>query len=176
MSGLDIALGIVIVLGLYRGFKKGIFVELASLIGLIAGVFGAIYFSYIIGDLLRDTVTWEDNTVSLVAFAATFISIVIVISMAGKMLSKIANFTGLGIINKLLGAAFGGLKVAFIISVTIMWLNEWGVTTEWFLDSDKKDESLLYRPIESLAPAILPDLIEDAKVIIEETKADMDLE
>ncbi|MEP2936401.1 MAG: CvpA family protein [Gilvibacter sp.] len=175
MSGLDIALGIVLVLGIYKGFKKGIFVEVASLVGLIAGVFGAIYFSHIIGDLLSDNVSWEPKYVNLVAFAATFTIIVVVIAMAGKMLAKIADFAGLGIINKLLGAAFGGLKVAFILSVALMWLNDWGVSG-WIFSEEKKEASVLYEPIESIAPIILPDLIDDAKVIINETKADMDIE
>lgn len=175
MNGLDIALGIVLILGLYKGFKKGLFVELASLLGLIAGVFGAIYFSHIIGNLLANNVDWEPKYVNLAAFAATFTIIVVAISMAGKMLSKIADFTGLGIINKLLGALFGGLKVAFILSVALMWANDWGISGFIFAD-DKKEDSVLYEPIASIAPIILPDLIEDAKVIIEETKSDMDLE
>ena len=175
MNGLDIALGVVIVLGLYRGFKKGLFVEIASLVGLIAGVFGAIYFSYIIGNLLADNVSWEPKYVNLVAFAATFTIIVVAISMAGKMLSKIADFTGLGIINQLLGALFGGLKAAFILSVALMWAGDWGMSG-FILSEENKEESVLYEPLASIAPVILPDLIKDAKVIIEETKADMDLE
>ena len=175
MSGLDIALGILIVGGLYKGFKRGIFVEVASLVGLILGVFGAIYFSHIIGNLLADNVDWQPKYINLVAFAATFTLITVAISLAGKMLAKFADFAGLGIINKLLGAAFGGLKVVFILSVAIMWLNDWGVSS-WIFSDESKEASVLYAPVESIAPVILPDIIEDAKVIIDETKADMDLE
>ncbi len=175
MSGLDILLGIVLVLGLYKGFKKGLFVEVASLVGLVAGVFGAVYFSYIIGSLLADNVNWEPKYVSLVAFAATFGIIVVVIAMAGKMLGKIADFAGLGIINKILGSAFGGLKMALILSIAIMWLNDWGASG-WIFSEDKKEVSVLYEPVASIAPVLLPDLIDDATVIINETKADMNLE
>ena len=92
--------------------------------------------------------------------------------MAGKMLTKIADFASLGVINKLLGAAFGGLKMVFIISVALMWFNDWGFTG-LILTEERKAQSALYPVIEPLAPAILPDLIEDTKEIIDETKEDL---
>jgi len=52
MSFLDIILGLLLAYGLYKGLKNGLFVELASLVALIAGIFGAIHFSYIAGDYL----------------------------------------------------------------------------------------------------------------------------
>lgn len=173
MSSLDITLLVVIVLGAWRGFKKGLFVEIASLLGLIAGVFGAIYFSGFAGNLLENTFNWDQKYINLSAFAITFSAIVVAISMAGKLLTKIADFAALGIINKLLGAAFGGIKVAFILSVAIMWMNDWGMSGFIFTE-DRKENSVIYPHIEALAPAILPDLIDDAKEIINETKKDIE--
>ena len=43
MNILDIILGALILFGLIRGLSKGLFVEVASLVALIAGVFGAIH-------------------------------------------------------------------------------------------------------------------------------------
>ena len=45
MNILDIILGALILFGLIRGLSKGLFVEVASLVALIAGVFGAIRIS-----------------------------------------------------------------------------------------------------------------------------------
>jgi len=45
MNVLDIILGALLLFGLVRGFMKGLFVEVASLVALIAGVYGAIHFS-----------------------------------------------------------------------------------------------------------------------------------
>ncbi len=175
MSSLDITLIVVIAIGAWRGFKKGLFVEIASLIGLVAGVFGAIYFSGYAGGWLRNAFDLDERYISLAAFAITFSGIVVAISMAGKLLTKIADFAALGIINKLLGAVFGGLKIAFILSVAIMWMNDWGMSGFIFTD-EKKEDSIIYPHIEYLAPALVPDLIEDAKVIIDETKKDLETE
>ena len=45
MTILDIVLASLLLFGLIRGLMKGLFVEVASLIALIAGIYGAIHFS-----------------------------------------------------------------------------------------------------------------------------------
>ncbi len=103
MSVLDIVLAALLIFGLIRGVMKGLFVEVASLIALIAGVYGAIHFSYYAANILVDKVSWDEKYINIVAFAITFVVIVLIISLAGKALTKLADFAALGIINKLLG-------------------------------------------------------------------------
>lgn len=174
MNSLDLALVVIIGLAAWGGWKKGLFVEVASLIGVVAGVFGAIYFSGYAGSWLENSVDWEQKYINLSAFAITFLVIVVAVQMAGKMLTKIADFAAIGILNKLLGAAFGGLKMVFIVSVALMWFNDWGMSG-FILSEERKEESVLYAQIKPIAPAILPDLIEDAKEIIDQTKEDLRL-
>ena len=52
MNFIDIVLGVLLLYGLYKGVKNGLFVELASLAALIAGIYGAIHFSYLTADYL----------------------------------------------------------------------------------------------------------------------------
>src|SRR5690606_20102410 len=104
MSVIDIVLLGFLVLGLVRGFLKGFFVEVASLVALIAGIYGAIHFSYYASGMLTKHVDWDENTVNATAFAITFVVIVLVIALAGKAFTKLADFAALGILNKLLGS------------------------------------------------------------------------
>jgi len=68
MNVVDIILGGLIVFGLVRGFLKGLFLEIASLVALIAGIYGAIHFSYYIGDYLTEQVSWDEKYIKLTAF------------------------------------------------------------------------------------------------------------
>ena len=52
MNIFDIVIAALLIFGFVRGVMKGLFVEVASLVALIAGVYGAIHFSYFIGDFL----------------------------------------------------------------------------------------------------------------------------
>ncbi len=111
MNIFDIIIAALLIFGFVRGVMKGLFVEVASLVALIAGVYGAIHFSYFIGDILNEYVSWSEEYVSLTAFAGTFIVIIIVIAFLGKILTKLADFASLGVINKILGGVFGALKI-----------------------------------------------------------------
>lgn len=166
MSVLDIILLGLLLLGLINGFRKGFFVEIASLVALVAGVYGAIHFSNFAADFLMEKVDWNEKTVNITAFAITFIVIVLLISLAGKALTKLADFAALGLLNKLLGAIFGVLKTAVILSVIFIIFDSFNKNLPF---TDKKDleKSTLYNPIKSLVSDVFP-LVLEKKSEIEE--------
>lgn len=157
MNTIDIVLGVILLIGFVVGFKKGFFVALAGLIGLIVGVYGAVYFSGYAAGYISSWFDWSEATTNLVAFAVTFLMIVLLISLAGKFLTKIADFAALGILNKLLGAVFNVLKYAFIISVIFMFVN--ASNTYSILSEEDREASVLYTPVASLAPLVLPHIL-----------------
>ncbi|MAM23236.1 MAG: colicin V production protein [Croceibacter sp.] len=162
MNFIDIILGIFLLLGLVRGFMKGFFVELASLVALIAGIFGAIHFSYYASSFIAEHVDWEENYINLAAFAITFIIIIVIISLAGKLLTKLANIIALGILNKLLGGAFGVIKMAFLASVIILFFEAVNSNNS-LIEQEKLDSSVLYAQVSKIAPLVLPSILKEAK-------------
>lgn len=158
MNVLDIILGALLLFGLVRGFMKGLFVEVASLVALIAGVYGAIHFSSFTANFLMDRTEWNEKTINLAAFAITFVVIIIAISLAGKALTKLADFAALGILNKLLGGVFGALKIGLILSVLLIVFSKMNSVIPFVGDEDI-EESVLYKPVKSLAPIIFPNII-----------------
>ncbi len=149
MNFLDIVLGILLLIGLYKGFKNGLFIELASLIALIAGIFGAIHFSYITGDYLAQHMNWDKQYMNITSFVITFIIIVIAVHYAGKLLTKIADFAMLGFLNKLAGAVFGTLKIAVILGAIIIFFDSINNNIT-IINDDTKKQSKLYEPIKEI--------------------------
>ena len=164
MNLLDIILGIILVFSFFQGMKKGLFVTLASLIGLVLGVIGAIYFSEYAASYINDWFSLNKQTSDFAAMAVTFVAIVIIVNWAGKFLTKIADFAFLGVFNKILGGVFNMIISAFIVSVIFMFFNEWNVT-EYVISEEKKNNSYLFEPIANLAPLVLPNLVEEIENI-----------
>lgn len=160
MNVLDIALGALILFGLVRGLMKGLFVEIASIVALIVGIYGAIYFSDFVSGFLESRVKWDEQYINISAFAITFIIIVIAIAMAGKALTKLADFASLGILNKLLGGIFGALKVGLVLSVVLIVFNKMNSTIPLVEEHEIKN-SILYIPVKSIAPLIFPSIINE---------------
>ncbi|MCK5538990.1 MAG: CvpA family protein [Bacteroidales bacterium] len=161
MGTFDIIIAVILVFGFIRGIMKGLFVEVASLVSLIAGVYGAIHFSYFVGDFLKEHISWEERYITLLSFAITFGIIVFAIALLGKLFTKLADFAYLGWINKVLGGVFGALKLALILSVVIMIFDKFNDTIP-FVNKEAKEQSILYEPVKKLAPMLFPNLIKNS--------------
>lgn len=148
----------------YRGFSKGIISALASLTALLLGIWGAIKFSQLTAFYLSDLIKVDEKLMSIIAFAVTFIGIVIGIHFFAKLIERLVKAVALGFVNKIFGAIFGVLKIAFIISVVLFFVNAINTKTG-FLSLKFKEYSILYQPIEKFAPSIFKYLdVEDNKL------------
>jgi membrane protein required for colicin V production len=86
--------------------------------------------------------------------------------MAGKLLTKIADFASLGILNKILGGAFGGLKIAVMLGAVLVFFDRTNNTME-FVAKEKIDESILYEPVKEIGGFVFA-------FVLEETGQDVD--
>ena len=144
---IDLAVVCLLVYGLSRGAYRGFFVEVSSLLALVLGVFGALHFSSFTTSLLVNYIEWD--YLPILAFALTFIGIMIGVAWIGKVLTKLAKVVLLGFLNRLLGALFGSCKWLVICGVLIWILGQIDVFVS-FLPETVKDNSLVFQPLEEL--------------------------
>ncbi len=144
---IDVAVVCLMLYGMIRGASRGFFVEVSSLFALVLGVFGALHFSSFTSDLLSQYLDWKH--LSLVAFALTFVVIVIGVAWIGKILTKLAKVILLGFLNKLLGALFGACKW-LVISGVFVWILS-GIHAFYpFLPENISEQSLFFAPLKEL--------------------------
>jgi len=149
MSFLDIILGLLLVYGLYKGLKNGLFIEIASMVALIAGIFGAIHFSYIAGEYLHQNMQFDERYMKIASFVITFIVIIIAVHLAGKLLTKIANFAMLGLLNKIAGGIFGVVKVAIILGALLIFFERVN-SSVGLVKNESYSDSVLYEPVKEI--------------------------
>ena len=86
-----------------------------------------------------------------------FLVIVISVYFTAKLLTKIAKGIALGGIDKILGALFGTLKYALILSVIIFIID--AIEHSYpVIAFEAKNKSVLYKPVGKLAPMLIPAL------------------
>ncbi len=160
MTVFDIVLASFLVLGFISGFIKGLFSEIASLVAVMLGIYVAIHFSYYAEDFLSDSILgWNSRTNKIVGYIITFLGVVLLVIFTGKILTKMADITALGLVNKILGGLFGVLKTALIFSFIFVFMDK--IKTKIpFLTEKMKEESVMYAPIKIIAPTIFPSVIE----------------
>lgn len=155
MNWIDIIIIVLLVFGLARGYIDGFVKELASLLALILGIWGAIKFSSWTAERLYDYFEMTGKYVGIIAFLVTFIIIVIIVHFVGIIVDKFVEKISLGFLNSLLGLIFGVFKTALILSVIFTILNAFDARRP-FLPRKQIENSRLYSPVADIAPAIFP--------------------
>lgn len=150
----DIVILLLMLVGAWRGFTKGLVLSVASLVGLVGGVWAAAHFSHLAADALSKHVDWSVNSMSMAALALTFLAVVVAVHLLAKLLEKLLDLVALGVANKLAGAVFGMAKTALIASFAMYFLNHVLGPREWL--PGKGDGTVLVGPLESVAPLVAP--------------------
>lgn len=160
MNILDIILAIPLLWALYRGFRKGLIYMIASLTALVLGILGAIRFHEGTGMLLNSWFNINAEHLNLIAFAVTFIGIVLEVHLAAFLADKLIKAVALSLVNRAAGMIFGLLVTGFVISILLMPIDAANKSRN-FIDPDTIEGSLLYRPLTKFAPTVLPYLKRD---------------
>ncbi len=163
MNILDIILGLLLLTGLFKGFKNGLILELASLFGLVAGIYGAIHFSYIAGNYISQYIHLDQKHINLASFLITLVLIVIIIHFAAKLLTQIINIILLGLLNKIAGAVFGTLRVAVLLGAILVFIDS--INFSFPFDFIDKGGSKLYEPIKEIGSFIFGNFIKENNIL-----------
>ncbi len=153
MNYIDIFLIVPLIWGAFKGYKKGLIIEVVSLAALGLGIWGGIYFSDYAVNLIVEKV--DDKYIPITAFMLTFLVIVLVVYFLGKLLEKIIDIVQLKFINKLAGACFGLLKFGLIISVLLFITDRYNQRFN-FLPENFSESSLIYKPLVDLPNVLIP--------------------
>ncbi|SFB00886.1 membrane protein required for colicin V production [Flavobacterium swingsii] len=155
MGIIDIVLGALLVFGFYKGFKNGLFVELASLISFFVGIFVAVKFSYIMSDFLTKLVSWSPKTIQVSAFILTLLLVVVAIHLLAKVFTGIVSFAFLGWANTLAGGLFATIKTALLIGIVLSLFQKVNIN-DMIVSKETQENSLLFNPCVKISEAMLP--------------------
>ena len=167
MNVIDSILILIFVAAAINGFVKGFFIELASIVSLILGIWAAVKFSGLVQVWLAGYFDWSADVMKLVAFILIFIFVVLVVHLVATLTEKFVRAIALSFFSRLGGAVIGLLKTAFILSIIMIVIFKIENLTGRIIPEKAKSESRLYGPIENIAPNILPFLKAEKEKILE---------
>lgn len=157
MNTVDIVLAILLLIAIGLGLRKGFILQLASLVALVLGIFGAVKLTDSAVELFNSSTQAEIEHISLIMFCVVFILIVVLVHIGAHLLEKALKLVALNWANRIAGGIFSMMKWALIISVLISTGEKFAL----FAASEtpeKYQESVLYNPIKLMGGFILPPL------------------
>lgn len=141
----------------YKGFKKGLIIELSTLLALVLGVMATIKFSDFTYFKLKEWLPEASYGLGVLSYIVTFVAVVFAVNLVGKMISKMVDVLALGFINRLAGMLFGLIKAILLLALLILLFEN--INGNFHLISDEQlQESQLY-PLFKTAGIFMNELI-----------------
>lgn len=155
MNFLDFLLLIPLAWFAYKGFSKGLIMEIFSVGALLLGIYACIHFTDWTSKWLQKTFTESWATLTICVYIVTFCAAFAGVYFFGKLVEKMFKAGGVGLANKIGGASFGLLKAALIISGLLVALNAINSQKE-LIGKESRESSLLYEPLSKFGSFVLP--------------------
>ncbi len=129
--------------------------QIVFIVGILFGLYGALQFSDLVAQWLQDTEFKEWARYTAFIYLGTFVICFLLIRLVGKVIEKTVQLTGLSFLNKAIGLVLGLAKGLLLISGLLLAINAIDQQNT-FSSKPVVQDSLLYKPISSLCPYILP--------------------
>jgi len=142
MPLLDILLALPLLYLVFVGWKRGLVREVATLVGVLAGIWAAVHLSQQVAPLLG----LDGESSTLMAFLVTFIAALVLSYLLGKAVEGLMKAAKLSLLNRLLGALTGAAKALVVLSVLLNFVVMVD-GKEMILKPETKEKSLLYKPV-----------------------------
>ena len=117
MSTFDIFLLLPILFGAFQGYRKGLMLELISLVALVLAILGGLKLMDVALPTVKEFVGDAGALLPYITFIVVFTGIILLIHFTGIALKKIIDFTPFGFFDNILGGMLGALKWCLALSL-----------------------------------------------------------
>lgn len=154
MSYLDLFFGMAIAWGAYSGFSKGLIKELASILGVIIGVFLAKNYYPYLDIKLKPIFESEAGFISILSAILIFLLTIMVFKIIAKFLTKFLKIIALGLLNRIIGSVFGIFKTVLLLCVLVFIFSNINNVTG-LIKAEKLSQSFFYSKVEKINSLII---------------------
>ncbi len=155
MNILDLIVIVALAWSAISGFSKGFIVQVFSLAALVLGVFIAYKLSHFVAGFIADSLSTDPTFTDIIAFTITFVGVWILVYMLGKIVHQIVQVVMLGLVNRILGAAFAFLKTTLVLSILLIVFENLNTGIN-ILSKETIEKSITYTPLKKVGNFIFP--------------------
>jgi membrane protein required for colicin V production len=142
---LDVIVAIVVSLGFYLGYTRGLIKTVFDSLSLIVGIVAALKLSPITINILQSFLKISPAVTFLLGVVITFIGVLALIRFFGRKLEGMLEAININFINKIAGGTLQALFFAYLLSLSF-----WLLTTINVLSPEVRQASITYPALEPL--------------------------
>lgn len=176
MNFIDWIILILVGIGVVKGLTDGLVRQLISLAGIIIGSWVAINYADWMAKFLLTLYDFPVYIWKPLSFFILFIAIIVLANLLATIFQKVLSGIGLGPLNHVAGAVFGGIKFILIISIALNLFQQLDCNNR-LIKSGTKSDSASYYPLLKVSTTILPYLknyfIQEKEIEIKDKKEEV---
>lgn len=149
MNLLDLIIATILFFGAVSGYRRGFFLEVATLAALVAGIFFGLLAMDIAASVLEALITKNILIFKIIVFLIIFGLVAAIIHFLGEILTRLFKIMMLGLVNRIAGMLLGTLKWILLFAVAVVVLDFFNLSED-LLNTDLVSNSFFYSKIEKM--------------------------
>ena len=134
---IDIIFAILIVIAIFKGYKKGLIIAIFSIVALIVGLAAALKLSATVAAYLQNSVNISGKWLPFLSFAMVFGLVAVLVGMGGKLIEKTFEMALLGWANRTGGILLFVILYTIIFSIFLFYAEKIHLFEEATIQSSK---------------------------------------
>tara|TARA_B100001109_G_scaffold70736_1_gene57581 strand:+ start:290 stop:784 length:495 start_codon:yes stop_codon:yes gene_type:complete len=149
----DFLLIIIISWGVYKGFLNGLVKELASILGIIFGIFLAKNYYFILDKNILLLLDVEPKLITSMSLILIFVLTIITFNIIANISTKFLQLIALNLLNKIIGSLIGGVKSILILCFLVFIISK--INQIQTIENNEMKTSIVYNEIKKINTIII---------------------
>jgi membrane protein required for colicin V production len=118
---IDILFAIMMIVAIFKGYRKGLIIAAFSIIAFIIGLAAALKLSAVVAAYLQQNISVSTKWLPFLSFALVFFAVVLLVNWGGKLIEKTVEMALLGWANKIGGILLFAALYTIIYSIFLFY-------------------------------------------------------
>jgi uncharacterized membrane protein required for colicin V production len=120
VNWVDFFIFVVLIIAFANGYRRGLFKEISTFIGLIATIVVTIYYAGLLAGKFEGKLNFSPSVIYLISALLIFIGFQVVLKLLGHFFYKMVKITPIKKYDRIGGGGFGLIKGAFAVSMIFL--------------------------------------------------------
>ena len=134
---IDIIFAILIVIAIFKGYRKGLIIAIFSIVAFIVGLAAALKLSATVAAYLQNSISISGKWLPFLSFAMVFGLVAVLVGLGGKLIEKTFEMALLGWANQIGGILLFVILYTIIFSIFLFYAEKIHLFEEATIQSSK---------------------------------------
>src|SRR5688572_3157553 len=150
---IDIIFAILIVLAIFKGYRRGLVLGIFSLLAIVIGLAAAIKLSAVVAGYIDDTVNVSKRWLPVISFIVVFFVVLLLVRLGAALIQKSMEAAMLGWANRLGGVLLYIILYIIVYSILLFYAEKIGL-----LKPETIEHSATYSFVRPWGPKVIDGL------------------